>query len=64
MATPSSRQVLLILRWSLKDIDDMQAMISRHMDVRSIAEAFLTTPEEIIAVCVRNRLPLPHKQGA
>lgn len=60
----------LNLRWSLKDIDDVLEMIKQRWDARSIAEAFLTTESEVLALCQRNRFPmpkassLPPKQGA
>lgn len=52
----------LNLRWSLKDIDDVQDMTRRRMDARSIAEAFLTTEDEIIALCVRNGFAVPPRR--
>lgn len=61
--TPPSRHPRhLNLRWSLKDIDDVQAMIRQRMDARSIAEAFLTTEDEIIALCVRNGFTVPPRR--
>jgi hypothetical protein len=54
---PTSRH--LNLRWSLKDIDDVQEMIRQRWDAKSIAEAFLTTEGEVLALCRRNNLPMP-----
>ena len=58
----------LNLRWSLKDIDEIQSMIKRGLDAKAIAEAFLTTDQEILALCKRNSLPFPRgsnsQQGA
>lgn len=63
MLSPPSH---LNLRWSLKDIDDVREMIAKHWDARSIAQAFLTTESEIIALCRRNDFPMPKlsKSGA
>ncbi len=44
----------LNLRWSLEDMDEIQRMARSGGDSATIAEAFLSTAEEIEALCARN----------
>lgn len=53
----------LNLRWSLADIMKIEEMARRRCDARTIAEAFLTTPEEIEELCVRNGIVLPGRRN-
>ena len=49
----------LNLRWSLKDVDIIAKMILNGYDAKAIAEAMLTTPEEIREMAKRNGWRVP-----